>query len=57
MREQDRRRACEVLQEIETDLVFGFIEAHQDGRIDDAARLLLTLERLANLMGKLCRKR
>ncbi len=56
MKEEDRRVACEALQDIEADLLFGYIEAYRAGRTDEALELLFTLERLVDLMGKICKQ-
>lgn len=56
MKEEDRKEACEALQDIEADLLFGYIEAYRDGRTEEALELLFSLERLVDLMEKICKK-
>ena len=56
MREEDRERACEAIQEIETDLLYRMMEACQQGRLDlfegSLAALTIFLDVSARVCGK-----
>ncbi len=56
MREEDRKRACEVIQEIETDLVYRMTEAYQQDRMDLVEASLTTLGIFLNVSERVCGK-
>ncbi len=54
MREEDRKRACEVIQEIETDLVYRMVEAYQQSRPDLFEGSLAALSIFLDVSERVC---
>ena len=54
MKEEDRRRACESLQEIETDLIYQLIESYQRQEINDMIRVLRLVRPFLDIHKEIC---
>lgn len=55
MKEEDKNENCKAMQDIETDLFFGYIEAYQAGRMREIMKYLTKLERHVKVMEKVCK--
>jgi hypothetical protein len=54
--EKDLERACKLLDEIETDLVFEVIESYRERRLEEFGDALLLTNYITDLRDKLCGK-
>ena len=54
MKKEDRRRACESLQEIETDLTYWLIESYQRKEIDNVIGVLELIRPFLDVHKEIC---
>ena len=54
MKEEDRSRACESLQEIETDLTYWLIESYQRKEIDNVIGVLELIRPFLDVHKEIC---
>ena len=54
MKKEDRRRACESLQEIETDLTYWIVESYQKQEIDDMISVLELMRPFLDINKEIC---
>ena len=54
MKEEDKIKACEALQEIETDLIYGMIESYREKRLEDFVDTLVMLREFIEVRRKVC---
>lgn len=54
MRKEDRDKACESLQEIETDLTYSLIETYQAGDVNDVLNVLRLLRPFLAIRKEIC---
>ena len=54
MKEEDRSKACEAFQEIETDLVYRVIEAYENKEFGEFAEALEALDLFLGVSSKIC---
>ena len=54
MKLEDRLRACESLQEIETDLTYWIIESYERREIDNMVDLLRLMRHFLNIHKEIC---
>ena len=54
MKLEDRLRACESLQEIETDLTYWIIESYQGREIDNMVDLLRLMRHFLDIHKEIC---
>jgi len=56
MREEDRKRACEAIQEIETDLLYRMVESYQQNKLDLFEGSLAALGLFLDVSERVCGK-